>query len=965
MKKSLLLLFLFCVTLVGYSQVKLDYSAKPKTEAKGYSAKGLSASSAQFLYMLRQTEASTNLAAKKNLHAKLQSQFGVLQGKVSATLTLAEDVTPEELSIYGVTINNSAGGIYTATIPVNRFAELATSGLCETIDMGEKMELHLDNARENLGISQIHAGMHLPHGYDGTGVVVGVIDQGFEFCHPSFYDTAGNIRVKRVWNQWDSVGTAPYSYNYGSEYTTEAEMLIAAKDITTQTHATHVSGIAAGCGAPSGHGTTYKGIAPNADLVFVSSPLEEAQVLDAIAYIHNYARSVGKPCVINMSFGSNMGPHDGTSDKERFITSYMEQNSDSLVLVASAGNNGSFNHHLEKQFSPTDTILTTQLKFGASEDLNAGVDIWSEKNFSCALSLVNSNTLVQEDFTGFFTTGTVNDTLIAVQLMADDGTFLQCQIDLSPKSPYNNRYHTQMIIKSEGATPSNRDVILTIRCDSISNLHAWCSNFEFTQHPSVAGTVTGDDNYTVTGFCTNTDAVISVGSYVTRLGYNTYDGAFHSGNSATFGDISFFSSRGPTADGRVKPDITAPGDMIIAPYSHYATEGTLAVVDTIMWNGIEEHYGSMRGTSMACPMVTGVVALWLQQNPSLGVDSVRAILHSTARNDRYTGNIATNPNNVWGYGKVNAFGGLPTDTDLYLLTACPEEDGSGSVSGGGVVTLGTHTLTAIPADNYVFAAWEDGSTDNPRTVYVTCDTFFIATFNQSSYEDCDTITDFPWTATFDDNFTCWERIDADGDGYNWSITSAAIVSLATGDDILSLDNWLISPAIDVNQQLKLKVRTKCYNSTGSQKFSILLSTSGSEMTDFTHTLSSYTFTAVKEKEFSALLDDFQGQTVRIALRHHNCTGSVALLMLYDFVIEVMQDTVSVSSYTAESTYTVATQGLQLNISGVEEGALSIYDIMGRLIDSSPIANGSYRLPTAGLYILCVDGLKPRKVMLVR
>lgn len=752
MKKFTVLMLLSCMMLAGYSQAKLDYSAKPKHEAKGYLVKGLSPSSARFLYELQQ--------------AKVQNRFDVLQGKVSATLILAEDRTEEELAAYGVKLNQSAGGIYTARIPVDRFEALAVSGLCKTIDIGERMELYLDNARENLGINLIHTGMYLPHGYDGTGVVVGIIDMGLEYCHPTFYNADGNFRVKRAWNQRDNSGVPPAGYDYGTEYTTEAEMMAAETDYTLHTHGSHVAGIAAGCGAPSGHGTAYEGIASNADLVLVGTTLMDPTILDAITYIHRYAQSVNKPCVINMSFGSNMSPHDGTSDSDRFITSYMEQYNDSLVLVASAGNSGGSKQHIEKYFNPEDNTLATYLKLAYYLDFEGSVDIWSEENFSVALTLVDSETGVQEDFTGFFTTGTENDSLIATTLVGSENRPLECKFTLTPRSPYNGLYHTNINVFSEGYAIGESHLILTIQCDNPSNMHVWGEQFQFLQTPEVEGTMDGDDHYTVDGFGASTDAVISVGSYVSKCSYTSYDGATFLENT-TFGDISSFSSIGPTLDGRVKPDITAPGEVIVAPYSRYATAGTVTVLDTIIWNGNVEEYGRMQGTSMSSPMVTGIVALWMQENPSLGVDEVRAILHQTAHNDQYTGHVISNPSNQWGHGKVNAFGGLPTDTMLYLVTTCPEVGSTGTVSGGGVVPLGEHVLTAIPNTNHSFEAWTDGNTDNPRMVSITCDTLFMAVFSPVGYDECDTIADFPWTATFDENFTCWKLIDADGDGTCW------------------------------------------------------------------------------------------------------------------------------------------------------------------------------------------------------
>lgn len=937
--------------LAGYSQAKLDYSAKPKHEAKGYSVKGLSASSARFLYELQQ--------------AKAQNRVDMLQGSVSAMLMLAEGRTSEELATYGVKLNQLAGGIYTATIPVDRFEALAASGLCKTIDMGERMELHLDNARENLGIDQIHTGMYLPHGYDGTGVVVGVIDIGFEFCHPSFYNAEGNFRVKRAWNQRDTLGVHPAGYSYGTEYTTEAEMMAAETDYTRHTHGSHVAGIAAGCGAPTGHGTAYEGIASNADLVFVGTTLKEAAILDAITYIHQYAQSVNKPCVINMSFGSNMGPHDGTGNLDHFITSYMEQHNEGLVLVASAGNSGGSNHHIEKQFYPEDNMLTSYLKLESYLNLSAGVDIWSEENFSVALTLVDAETGTQEDFTGFFTTGTENDTLIVTTLVGHENEPLECKFTLSPQSTYNGRYHSQIELSSDGEAPGASHVILTIQCDNPSNVHVWCDHLEFFHTPEVEGTVAGDDHYTVEGFGASTDVVISVGSYVSKNYYTSYDGATFMGN-ATFGDISSFSSIGPTMDGRVKPDITAPGEVIVAPYNRYATAGTITTLDTIVWNGNVEKYGRMQGTSMSCPMVTGIVALWLQANPSLSVNEVRAILHQTARNDQYTGAVVSNPSNRWGHGKVNAYGGLPADTTLYLVTTCPEVGGTGTVSGGGVVPLGEHVLTAIPSANYSFVAWTDGNADNPRTVSITCDTMFMAVFSPVSYDDCDTIVDFPWTATFDEDFTCWKLIDADGDGSCWRKLPASVMSTATGAGVSTLDNWLVSPVVEVNQPLTVKVTTRAlHGGTGSERCSLLLSTLGSETTDFTTVLTTYVYTMgnMDTIALSGVLDDYQGQTVRLAVRHHDCSGVLASLFLHDF--EILTTPASVSAYSETTNYNVVVDGSQINISDAKDNALRIFDMTGRMVVSSNVANGTYQMPSSGVYIILVNGYEPRKVMVVR
>ena len=868
--KAILITTMLFFSARGFSQVKLDYTATPKTQAKGQSFRGLTPESARFLILLRQSETAEKSTKRNAATKQLHDNYGVTKGCVSATLVLANNRNQNELKTYDVSVGCSYGGVVTAMIPLNRFAELAASGICESIDVGSKMTPFLEKARNNLGIDGIHQGLNLPQGYDGTGVVVGIIDQGFEYSHPAFYDTTGtHLRVKRVWNQLDDSGTSPDRYSYGSEYTTEAQIMEMFTDDSIGFHGTHVAGIAAGCGAPSGRGKAYCGIAPGADIVLVPSLFTQAPILDAVNYIHEYAQSVHKPCVINMSFGSQVGPHDGTGDQDRFFNALMEQNTDSLALVSAAGNNGNDKVHIEKQFSASDTLLVTSFKFSQYLDMAAATDLWAEQSFSVALSLVNSDTYEQEDFTGFFTAGA--DTLITTSLVGSDGSEYHCEFFGSKINPYNNRYNVYIYISADEVI-SSRKVIMTVTSDTVNLLHAWGANINFVENSAVEGTVDGDNHYSISGYGANGDAVISVGSYVTCTKFKSYEGAPFSSGSLAVGGISEFSSMGPTCDGRAKPDITAPGEVIQAPYSRSQNVPLgFAITDTIQWNGYTEQYTALVGTSTAAPIVAGIIALWMQHNPSLGIEELRAIIQNTARNDRFTGNVIDNPNNIWGHGKVNAYGGLPpTDTPMYLVNAIGIEENAGAVEGGGVLTQGTHTLTPIPAAMYSFVQWEDGNTDNPRVVDISSDTTFIAFFQPLEYEECDTISDFPWEAEFDDNLTCWKSIDADGNGSCWNRVAGGVMSIEMSSNA---NNWLISPAIEVNGDLIIKMHLFVSGiSILTQDASLLLSISGSEIEDFTTTLFHQTFRGSFEDVFEIPLSGFEGQVVRIALRQNNNMG---------------------------------------------------------------------------------------------
>jgi subtilisin family serine protease len=99
----------------------------------------------------------------------------------------------------------------------------------------------------------------------------------------------------------------------------------------------------------------------------------------------------------------------------------------------------------------------------------------------------------------------------------------------------------------------------------------------------------------------------------------------------SFKVVTGFSSRGPTADGRIKPDVTAMGRAVYLPsFSNPAT------------------YGRASGTSFSTPLTAGVAALVLQAHPTWGPFEVREALRETALNH-------ASPNNDIGWGLVQGF----------------------------------------------------------------------------------------------------------------------------------------------------------------------------------------------------------------------------------------------------------------------------------------------------------------------
>ena len=160
------------------------------------------------------------------------------------------------------------------------------------------------------------------------------------------------------------------------------------------------------------------------------------------------------------------------------------------------------------------------------------------------------------------------------------------------------------------------------------------------------------------------DAAIAVGVTSHRNNVTNINGesVSSSGNSYSEGRIVSWSSCGPTLDGRMKPEVAAPGYNIISARSKLYTcntkeweEGSKVVIARNIYDGEEREVVAASGTSMAAPVMTGIVALWLQAKPDLTREEIIATLSRTAKK---LDPDLTYPNQLYGYGEVDAYAGL-------------------------------------------------------------------------------------------------------------------------------------------------------------------------------------------------------------------------------------------------------------------------------------------------------------------
>jgi subtilisin family serine protease len=108
-------------------------------------------------------------------------------------------------------------------------------------------------------------------------------------------------------------------------------------------------------------------------------------------------------------------------------------------------------------------------------------------------------------------------------------------------------------------------------------------------------------------------------------------------------DISDFSSEGPLRDGTQKPDIAAPGAMIVSALSADSSPSRSEMVNA--------KYVVKAGTSMATPFTVGIVALLLQRDPSLEPEVLKELLRE---NSLIPGKPAGTFDKKWGFGLINA-----------------------------------------------------------------------------------------------------------------------------------------------------------------------------------------------------------------------------------------------------------------------------------------------------------------------
>lgn len=465
------------------------------------------------------------------------------------------------------------------------------------------------------GISQVSDSQI--YGYRGRGCIICVIDTGIDYTSPVFIREDGSSRIIGIWDQSIENGPAPKEFQYGAWYDQDTiERALASDNPLTVVpsedtigHGTFLASVAAGGRIPE---EDFRGAAPEADILVIKLKTaksylkwiygieddkvayQENDIMTALSFAIQIARQRKQPISIFMGLGTSSGSHKGYNALSQMV-SYCSMMEDVFVSVA-AGNEGNARLHYQGQ----GNFTTVEFNVGASEEILT-MELWGQAPdiYSVGFETPDGSVIARipprfngSDQINFAIGGTVlyvAYTLVDAQ-SGDELVFIWMYKPLPGLWKLN--------VFGEG--------------EVMRGFHIWMPIRQYVSDDTYFLTPTPD--ITLTSPADSQEATA-----VTAYNHRT-------------GSISLEASRGYTADGRVKPDLTAPG------------------VD-VLGIGRRDILERRTGSSVAAAHVAGAACLlqqWTLENPVLpltGVQIKQYLIRGARRDPQMIW-----PSKIWGWG---------------------------------------------------------------------------------------------------------------------------------------------------------------------------------------------------------------------------------------------------------------------------------------------------------------------------
>ncbi|MFT4146451.1 MAG: S8 family peptidase [Mobilitalea sp.] len=461
----------------------------------------------------------------------------------------------------------------------------------------------------------------------GKGVLVGIIDTGINYTDPVFIHSDGSTKVLALWDQTIDSDRYPAGYFYGTEYLAEeinqalgsANPLEVVPSIDEIGHGTMLAGIAAG---NENEANSFSGVAPDADLVVVklkqAKPAirdfflvpqdvpcyQENDIMWAVQYVVNFARSIQRPVSICIGLGSSQGSHDGRGALSDLIS--VAGNFPGVVMNVSAGNEGNSRRHFFAEIDREVGYSTVELNVGEGEP-GFSMELWGAAPNTYSIDIlspsgeyiprISESLRINRDIGFVFESTSINIDYQMVEASTGDQLILM---------RFNN------------PTPGIWRFQVYGRGDLRSTFHIWLPMGNFIT----------DNTYFIQSDPYTT--ITSPGNSLVPITVTAYN----PDNSVLYQR----ASRGYSRINIIKPEISAPGVNITAPTN-------------------ETTFTSMTGTSAAAAHMTGFCAMMLEwgivRGNYPGVDTVEVKKFIIRGAERNPGLIY--PNRDWGYGILDAY----------------------------------------------------------------------------------------------------------------------------------------------------------------------------------------------------------------------------------------------------------------------------------------------------------------------